>query len=148
MVKRNIRIKWSGSCKIKAYDRSGRLVYQQIGKNKFLNDGKDVIAKFIGGIETTGKLTRIGVGDSSEDVSFSDDELIGTNTEIKDIGDRNYVRPTLVVGVEFLFTEANFIWREAGLYAGTILVARALFSPEFGKTNLIRGSAEWTITIG
>ena len=147
MGKGHIRAKWKGGCRIRAYDINDKLVYDQESMNIFVNDGKDNVGKYIVGITGGSVINKIGVGDGDATPSFGDGDLDGVNSLVKDIVDKTYVRPNAVIGVEFLFAEANFTWKEAGVFAGTTLIARALFNPEFEKTNLLRGTAEWTIRI-
>ena len=97
-----------GRCRLRIYNINNELVYDQTAKNRFLNQGKDIVGKYVFGIIGGAEIDRLGVGDGDDGVSFGDQALTGDNTEIKDISDRNYVRPNVVVGVEFLFAEGQF----------------------------------------
>ena len=148
MAKPSIDLKWKGKFTLRAYDKSGKLVHEQTTDNILTNVGKDIVHKYLVGIVDDGEINKIGVGDGNANPVFGDEELDGANTTIKDIDDRNYVRPNAVVGVTYDFAEANYVWREAGLFAGTVLVGRALVNPVFTKTNLLRTTGSWTTSLG
>ena len=106
------------------------------------------IAKYLANIDGGSYLSKIGVGDSGATPVDSDEALLGSNVLIKSVTDKTYVRPIAYMGVEYNFEEANYTWREYGLYNDDDdLVARVLESPAYIKSNSNRAIVEWQVEI-
>lgn len=126
-----------------------------IGKNKYknrvLNAGLDWIIKYIIGVIESEKINYIAIGDDDSQ-TFPDATKLGNERFRKEFTDVRQDGKIAVFNTFFTKDDANFHWREAGLFRGGtsekdsgIMIARVRIDEQ--KTNTKTMSIVWEFGI-
>ena len=126
--------------------KTGKKLSDDYHDNLLTNTGKDVIMnKLINAAGYTAETiaTKIGVGRNNTVVSASNLALSDGNAVKKDIASMIYSAYRLVMNVTFETNEANFEWKETGLFRGDTLIARVVLPQPSLKSDQVRSVAQW-----
>ena len=120
-------------------------------KNRVLNAGLDWLIKYIIGVIESKKINYIAIGDDDSQ-TFPDATKLGNERFRKEFTDVRQDGKIAVFNTFFTKDEANFHWREAGLFLGGteekdsgILIARVRINEE--KTDTKTMSIVWEFGI-
>ena len=127
----------------------GKELSDKFYDNLLTNNGKDVIMQKLrnaAGFTAEKIATQIGVGRNDTVVSASNLALSDPNAVKKDIPDILYNAYRMTMSVTFEASEANFLWKEVGLFRGTTLIARVVLPAASLKSDQVRSVAQWEFT--